>query len=123
MTHLETFKELYELYKLELSINHIPSGNFEGQLVSLDVEHDEEGGFVGCGIYVVGSNCVYYYSDLVLLSRVSFHTLSVIAHNGKTDLELLRQWGIPVQDYQLIHDTQLIAHIIDSSKKAYGLKS
>lgn len=108
-------------YGLELKINE-PFRETK-TLIALDVEHDESGVFVGCGILVVGSNVVYYYSNICLLSLLPFSTFSVIAHNGKTDLELLRSWGINISDNQLYWDTQLIGHIIDSSLKSYGLKS
>lgn len=90
--------------------------------VALDVEHNEAGEFVGCGLALTGSNTVLYYSSLRTLNRVDFHPLSIVAHNGISDFECLRQWGIDIKDEQLVHDTLLIAHIQDSSLKAYGLK-
>lgn len=96
----------------------IPSG----ATLALDIEHDESGNFVGCGFLVVGSSDVCYYSDLSLLSRLDFRSFLIVAHNGKSDMECLRIWGIPVRDEQLIFDTELMAHILDSSRKGYGLK-
>lgn len=99
-----------------------PNWFYEGAMVALDVEHDEAGGFVGCGICVSGYNTVYYFSDLPLLTGINFDSLAIIAHNGKTDIECLQQWGCNVKQEQLVWDTELIAHIIDSSRKGYGLK-
>jgi DNA polymerase-1 len=99
----------------------MPIPSMERTTCSLDVEHDESGTFVGCGLYF-GSGPVYYYGNLLSLSRVPFHSLAIIAHNGKGDIECLRQWGIDVKDEQLYWDTELISHISDSSRKTYGLK-
>lgn len=91
-------------------------------IVALDVEHDESGTFVGCGICICGSNDVYYYSDIHVLSSLSLSAVSIIGHNGVSDMEMLRFWGINVSDENLIWDTMLMGHLIDSSLKAYGLK-
>jgi DNA polymerase-1 len=123
MGHLETFKQIYATLKLEISINHIPSGGFEKEILSLDIEHDESGEFVGCGIHVPSTHRIYYYSDIHTLSRLNLSTLAIVAHNGKTDIELLQSWGLPVRQDQLVWDTYLMAHIQDSSKTDYGLKS
>jgi DNA polymerase-1 len=87
---------------------------------SCDVEHDEQGGFVGCGFYNGGAS--YYFSDLVLLNHIDFSALSLICHNGVSDFDCLRSWGINVNDNQLVWDTSLIAHINDSSRHGFGLK-
>jgi len=109
-------------YGIEIVINQIPDHGFKGQTVALDVEHDESGGFVGCGILVVGSNVVHYFSDLHALSSIDFSTVHAVAHNGKSDFEILNSWGINVRSEQLVWDTCLLGHIIDSSLHNYGLK-
>ncbi len=45
-----------------------------------------------------------------------------VGHNFISDIECLRSWGINIKDEQLIHDSMLLGHILDSSKKSYGLK-
>jgi DNA polymerase I-like protein with 3'-5' exonuclease and polymerase domains len=120
---LTELSRICEEQKIEISINHIPSDEFKGQTVSLDVEHDESGGFVGCGLLVAESNRVYYFSDLSVLDCCSFTSLSIIAHNGKSDFECLNTWGLNINEEQLIWDTELIGHLLDSSLKAYGLKA
>lgn len=91
-----------------------------GNPISLDVEHNEEGDLVGIGLYD-GVRCLYFTKVTPKLKETII-SRDIIAHNGKSDFELLRQWGIPVLDSQLIWDTCLIGHIIDSSLKTYGLK-
>lgn len=86
--------------------------------LALDVEHDENGGFVGVGVY--DGEHVYYFTSPDRLQWLV--GVPIIAHNGKTDFECLRSWGIPVADGQLIWDVMLMGHIIDSSLKSYGLK-
>lgn len=119
---LKQLTDICNVNHINVYIDHIPTTAFEGETVSLDVEHDESGEFVGCGILVSESDNVYYFSDLLLLRRLPFHTLAIVAHNGKSDLDLLRYWGINVADEQLVHDTMLMAHILDSSRRQYGLK-
>lgn len=87
---------------------------------AVDVEHDEEGNLVGIGVYD-GTHSYYWTKVEPLLQRLLID-VSLIGHNGKSDFEQLRAWGIPVSDSQLIWDTMLMAHIIDSSLKRYGLK-
>ena len=87
---------------------------------SLDVEDDEQGNFVGLGIYNPSEKTCYYWSDWPEVTGVKISPF--VAHNGRTDLEKLKAWGFDVDESYLIHDTQLYAHIIDSSRKMYGLK-
>ena len=87
---------------------------------SLDVEDDEQGNFVGLGIYKPDYHACFYWSDWNLARAVILPRF--VAHNGRTDLEKLKAWGFDVDESYLIWDTQLYAHIIDSSRKMYGLK-
>lgn len=87
---------------------------------AVDVEHDEEGNLVGIGVYD-GTRMAYYTRVAQDMAR-QLLSVGIIAHNGKGDSDSLRQWGIPVLDSQLIWDTEILAHIIDSSRKGYGLK-
>lgn len=119
---INTFRGLIAQHDIELVINPVIGEELHGEDMALDVEHDESGTFVGCGLIIVGTKLVYYFSDIHALSRVPFSTLSIVAHNGLSDLECLRHWGINVWDEQLIWDTMLIGHILDSSCKSYGLK-
>ena len=115
------FNALIQEHKLEVRVN-APLPKTE-TIWALDVEHDESGGYVGCGFYNGNSNVCYYYSDIVSLNSSDFHPLSLICHNGVSDFDVLRSWGIDVKDAQLVWDTGLCSHIIDSSLPSYGLKS
>jgi DNA polymerase I-like protein with 3'-5' exonuclease and polymerase domains len=88
--------------------------------ISLDVEHDEQGNLVGIGIYD-GEMC-YYFTKITDKLKQLIEESTIICHNGVSDFEMLRIWGINVRDEQLVHDTMLISHIIDSSQKDYSLK-
>lgn len=107
---------------ISLVINPKDINLFRGRDVALDVEHDELGGFVGCGFYMGSNNC-YYFSDLSLLLSLDLSDIRIIAHNGVSDLECLNMWGLNVRDEQLVHDTMLVGHILDSSLRSYDLKS
>ena len=93
----------------------------QDKMVAVDVEYNESGGFVGCGLYF-GTGIVYYYSSLLHLHSIDFQSLAIIAHNGVSDIEILNEWGIYVDYRNLVWDTMLMGHIIDSSLKDYGLK-
>ena len=90
--------------------------------VSLDIEHDEAGGFVGIGVYVGSLNTHYWYTDILSLDLHALSSLRLIGHNAISDIETLRFWGFDVKDECISHDTMLIGHISDSSLKTYGLK-
>lgn len=115
---LAVFTTLLETYKIKLEIDPV---EFEIQSpYSLDVEHDEQGNMVCIGVYDgVKALCFTYIPSLLLRQLLGS---SIIAHNGISDMECLRSWGIPVSDTQLIHDTMLVGHVLDSSLKSYGLK-
>lgn len=116
------FEKLVFDYKINLHLNEeLPSGPYQ-ESISVDIEHNEEGGFVGIGLYIPSLNHHYWFSIINDSLRRILPTLSLIAHNGISDLDILRFWGIEVKNEQLCHDTMLIGHITDSSLKSYGLK-
>src|SRR5579859_3728630 len=122
LTHEETIKQqlsdVCEKYRIKVLIDPV---EFEIKSpAAVDVEHDEQGNLVGIGVYD-GTNSIYFTQITSLLSE-SLRSISIICHNGIGDFECLRQWGIPVSESKLGWDTMLISHIIDSSRKGYGLK-
>jgi DNA polymerase I-like protein with 3'-5' exonuclease and polymerase domains len=88
--------------------------------VSCDVEHDECGVMVGIGL--CWTNICYYFTKVTPYLKSVLETTHFIMHNGVSDMEMLRFWGINVRDSQLVFDTMLIGHLLDSSLKSYGLK-
>lgn len=121
-TLLAELSRICDVYKLNIIIDSKESPIFSKSPIALDIEHDEWGNYVGCGLLNIGSTNIYYFSSLCLLTHIDFSSMAIVAHNGKSDLEILRSWGINVSDNQLVHDTMLIGHSIDSSHKGYGLK-
>lgn len=85
---------------------------------SLDVEDNESGQFVGIGIY--DGETAYYWSNWELAKQLTIPKF--VAHNGISDVKKLQAWGFHVDESWILWDTQLMAHVIDSSRKAYGLK-
>lgn len=104
---------------IRLEIN--PLGKGISGIWAIDVEHDESGGLVGIGI-AQEKRC-YYWTILERFIQSSDSAILHVAHNGVSDIECLRSWGINVIDSQLIWDTMLIGHLLDSSLKDYGLKA
>lgn len=119
---LATLEKLVNDFGITLYVNaELPPKPYNWP-VSLDVEHDESGGFVGVGLYFPNSNSHYWFTDIDALSDSSLSAVSIVAHNGVSDLDIMRTWGFYVQDEQLVFDTMLVGHILDSSVKSYGLK-
>jgi DNA polymerase I-like protein with 3'-5' exonuclease and polymerase domains len=93
--------------------------------ISLDVEDDEEGNFVGLGVYIPNppmtlNGVCYYWSDFNFIKGITLPKF--IAHNGISDIRKLQKWGFNIDESWLLYDTQLMGHIIDSSLRTYGLK-
>lgn len=104
---------------IDLKIN--PWGELVPSLpVSLDIEHDEQGNMVGIGI-CKGKRC-WYFTTLNIGFINQLKLGQYICHNGVSDFECLRHWGINIKEEQLYWDTMLIGHIIDSSQRDYSLK-
>src|SRR5581483_11061569 len=82
-----------------------PSLAFLDNPVSVDVEHDEQGNFVCVGA-CHGKQCDVF-TELTPILKKGLEEAEIIAHNGVTDLEILRTWGVNVRDEQLVHDTML----------------
>lgn len=118
---LQTFRDLIKKYAINIHIDK-PLPTDLKEPLSCDVEHDECGAFVCCGLYVPSLNSYFGYTDTGALLRNWRPSFQLIAHNGMGDIECLRQWGMGVKDEQLVHDTMLVGHILDSSLKSYGLK-
>lgn len=117
---LSTFRGLLAELQIDLSID--VDRYIAGWVgpVALDIEHDEDGGMVGIGLCY--KNKCAYYTVITADLRFRLMTGDLICHNGLSDFDCLRSWGINVRDEQLVHDSMLFGHIIDSSLKSYGLK-
>lgn len=113
-----------EKYGVKLYINPDWGINFYDGM-SLDVEDDEAGNCIGIGMYSPELNCCYYWNDKESLRQLTFvyRTTKFIAHNGRTDIAKLQKWGFDVSEANLMWDTQIFAHLIDSSRPNYGLKA
>lgn len=117
---LETLLSQIQAQHIEIKINEFPKNI--NQTVVLDVEHDEQGIHVGTGILFVPDKYIYYFTSTKYLQRVLSISSKIIGHNIISDIEMLQFWGISVSKANIYWDTMLMGHILDSSKKAYGLK-
>lgn len=90
------------------------------QIVSIDVETDEQNNFVGIAI-CYDENEVEYYTNLNLIkSLLENHKL--IGHGFKFDMHMLKKWGINVHSDQMFFDTSISSYVIDSTKDSHHLK-
>src|SRR5436305_653 len=85
-----------------LSLNINPANYSIKSPAAIDIEHDEEGNLVGIGVY--DGLLSLYFTEVSPLLVESLLGVCFIAHNGKSDFEQLRAWGIPVSQSQLIWD-------------------
>lgn len=106
------------LHNVQLFVQFRYTGFADG--VSLDVEDDEQGNFVGLGIYSPHSNTCHYWSDLECIPKNDLPKF--VAHNGISDIRKLQAWGFKIDESWLLWDTSLMQHVIDSTQKSYGLK-
>ncbi len=106
-------------YGVELKIN--PEGVPDGKTAVVDVETDENGGFVGIGI-MCNPYSVNYYSTLRDDVRAYLATVLLIGHNIKFDAHELRSWGVKIHQSQLAHDTMLKSYVMNTTKESHGLK-
>src|SRR5579872_2639025 len=67
---------------------------------SLDVEHNEQGVFVGIGLS--HEKVCPYFTKIDKWLATTIENLQLIMHNGVSDIECLRTWGVNVRDEQLI---------------------
>jgi len=116
----QVFDGLIIKHGILLDINRKVESLPDWKVVSLDIEHDEQGNLVGIGICHEQS-CIYWTKITPEIKKY-IESQQLICHNGRTDFDCLRQWGINVKDEQLFWDTELIQHIHDSSLRGYGLK-
>lgn len=111
-------------YGVPLFVNHSQPPIFADG-ASLDVEDDEQGNFVGLGIYGNSPQSLekacFYWSEWELVKDLTLPRF--IAHNGVSDIEKLKKWGFKIDESWLLWDTMLMAHILDSSRRKYGLKN
>lgn len=117
---LEACNKVLNNYIVRVRINCIGAGiNYP---ISVDVEHDEQGNLVCIGMYDNTTREAHIWTKVNDFVKQCLEKAILIMHNGVSDIEALRSWGINIKDEQLVHDTMLLGHILDSSKKSYGLK-
>ncbi len=117
---LKMCQEVLNKYNVELLINPTAVNWPLKAILSCDIEHNERGELVLIGFFD-GKRYAGYTNTKNNFFRL-YYCWRFIMHNGVSDIEALRSWGIPISDSQLVIDTMLLGHIIDSSKKSYGLK-
>src|ERR1051326_2508372 len=116
---LTRLKQVVEDNKIKVYINEFAPAGLQGP-VSLDVEHNESGEMVCIGLY--NGEYAECWTKITQDLRRFLPNQTFVMHNGVSDIECLRSWGVNIKDSQLIHDTMLLGHILDSSKKDYSLK-
>lgn len=92
-----------------------------GSRIVVDVENTREGPFVGLGLCDCPER-VFYFTRLTEPLKQFLTTRQIVGANVRTDLRKLRGWGVPVRDEQVVFDTQLASHLLDSARRRHGLK-
>lgn len=117
---LNRLNEVIEANKIKIYIDKCSPAAAYDSLTSCDIEHNEQGEMVCIGLYN-GAYAECWTRITPDLKRF-LENAEFVGHNFISDMEMLRQWGVNIRDEQLCHDTMLFGHILDSSKKTYGLK-
>jgi len=99
-----------------------PPGSYQFSRIVIDVENYKDGGFAGLGLLEPGSKRISFFTGFDKCDYVDLCTSTLIGHVLRTDIHKLIKWGFNI-DINLAHyDTALAEHLIDSTKKRYGLK-
>jgi DNA polymerase-1 len=106
-------------FNAELRINPESHDLSVNSPLVIDVEDDEKDGFVGIGLTQDGQT-IYYYTSLQPIQEL-LEQCQLIGHNIKYDMHQLRKWKVRVLGGQILDDTYLAAHTIDSIN-SNGLK-
>ena len=101
--------------KLHINTTFIVDPNLP---VSLDLETDENGTFVGAAVCQDDKD-VYYTTHLYNLKAVK--ECEFIMQGGKFDIRELRSWGIDVNYDNLIYDTKVMAYCYNTTLPSYSL--
>lgn len=96
-----------------------PTPSLKGP-TTIDVETDEQDGFVGLALCEDGKR-VYYYTSLDKVSN-SIASLVLDGHNLKGDLHWLKKWGVNVSETNLGFDTMIASYVINPTRDSHGLK-
>jgi DNA polymerase-1 len=89
----------------------------------IDVENNIDQSCAGIG--VAGSGDVIYFFSPETVKGWDldiFKGRTLVGHNVKYDVQMLRKWGFNVHPDQIAWDTQLAEYVVDSTKHRYGLK-
>lgn len=87
----------------------------------VDVEDDENGVFVGCGV-AYDDKTVFYFSEINVLLRDIISREYLIGHNIKSDMHKLKKWGLDVHSNQIFSDTMIKSYVQNSTRDSQGLK-
>lgn len=86
----------------------------------VDIENNQDGSCAGIGITNDGKNIFFYTTPLAL---DVFCGVSLVGHNVKYDVQMLRSWGYNITPDQILWDTQLAEYVRNSTTNNYGLKN
>jgi DNA polymerase-1 len=110
-----------DIFGVPLEINP-PAYRLYSDTVVVDVEDNEQGGFVGLGVYSPKGSSVAYYTALNDNLKEWLGGLKLIGHNIKYDMHQLRKWGVPIRAEQAAHDTQIMSYCVDAAAESHSLK-
>lgn len=106
---------------IEISIDKYDIGEINSPIVGLDIEHDEKENFVGLAI-AFNKKQVVYYSKRDILGASAWNTWQFIGHNIKSDLRILKKWGVNVSPHQIYYDSMIASYVQNATKPSHGLK-
>ncbi len=87
----------------------------------MDIEHDELENFVGMAAWD-GVSALYYITTIEGVSQYLSNSPSLVGHNLKGDVKLLRKWGINIHAKQMVFDTAIASYITNPPGAFVALK-
>lgn len=94
-----------------------------GSEIVIDIENNQDGTCAGVGVSADGHNVYFFSPSIVTGWNVDvFQGRTLVGHNVKYDIQMLRKWGFNVNADQITWDTQIAEYVVDSTKHKYGLK-
>jgi DNA polymerase-1 len=110
-----------EKYGAKLLINTTPEDySFSGPIV-IDIETNEQDGFVGIGITDNGED-ICYFTELTKDVKGLLEVSKLVTQGGAFDIRMLRKWGVNVSYDNILYDTKILAYVYGSTMLNYGLK-
>ena len=111
------------MYTIDFETKKATNGsNYSPQPVGVSIKHNNEPSKYFAWAHPSNSNCTYN-DALSELTRAHKSGEELLCHNAKFDLRIcLEHFGLQIPEPEHIHDTMIMAYLIDAREPSLGLK-